>query len=109
MKQIRFSHRNYEKFRRIGVLPPCRAKLLQVFVTSELSPAFLEYDTTYYEKEQTKRYPLGKRTKLWLVLLLEEETILGIFTTIRSHSKEKESYYRNAQGETFDIVCTQGG
>jgi len=110
MKQIKFSHKNYEKFRRLGkdgIFPPFRARLLQVFIinSTRISSSFQDYDTKYYDDEEG-HYPLNSQKRLWLVLLLEEETTKGLFTTIRSHNPSKEQYYRNSQGETFMIVYT---
>jgi len=48
MKQIKFSHKNYEKFRRLGkdgIFPPFRARLLQVFIinSTRISSSFQDY------------------------------------------------------------------
>jgi hypothetical protein len=102
-KTIRFSHTDYEKFRRIQKRPPFTARLLQVFTVddSEITDAFKEYDTKYYTKQGIEYYPLLGQT--WIVLLFEAENGL-LFTTVRSLNQEKLEYYRNAQGENFDIV-----
>jgi hypothetical protein len=102
-KAIRFSHADYGKFRRIQKRPPFTARLLQVFTLedSEITDAFREYDTKYYTDHGIEYYPL--RGKTWIVLLFEAENGL-LFTTVRSLNQEKLEYYRNAQGENFDIV-----
>jgi hypothetical protein len=102
-KTIRFSHADYEKFRRIQKKPPFTARLLQVFTVedSEITDAFKEYDTKYYTEQGIGYYPL--RCKIWIVLLFEAENGL-LFTTVRSLNQEKLEYYRNAQGENFDVV-----
>jgi hypothetical protein len=100
---IRFSHADYEKFRRIQKRPPFTARLLQVLTVgdSEITDAFKEYDTKYYTEQGIEYYPLRGQT--WIVLLFEAENRL-LFTTVRSLNGEKLEYYRNAQGENFDIV-----
>ncbi|MBU7015845.1 MAG: hypothetical protein HXS43_13565 [Theionarchaea archaeon] len=102
-KTIRFSHTDYEKFRRIQKRPPFTARLLQVFTLedNELTDAFREYDTKYYGEQGIEYYPLRGQT--WIVLLFEAENGL-LFTTARSLNQEKLRYYRNAQGEEFNIV-----
>lgn len=106
MRQIKFSHSDYEKFRRKNRFPPFKARLLQVFTmnSTDISDAFRDYDTRYYEKGELCFFPL--RGRAFLVLLLEEEETQQIFTTVRSLNQEKLRYYRSLQGETFEIVYT---
>jgi len=102
MKTIRFSHEDYEKFRRIQKKPPFTAKLLQIFLLhdTDVSDAFREYDTKYYTENGVEYYPL--RGRLWIVLLFETKE--GLFTTMRSATPSKLHYYWNAQGEEFEIT-----
>lgn len=108
MKQIRFSHKTYQKFLSMNLKPPFKATLLQVFpvphVWSDLSKHFLEYDTAYIDEQtgEKKNYPLRKGTS-YIFLLLQAENGL-LFTTLRSWDSNKLQYYRNLEGETFQII-----
>ncbi|MBU7029414.1 MAG: hypothetical protein HXS48_20935 [Theionarchaea archaeon] len=103
MKTIRFSHEDYEKFRRIQKKPPFTARLLQVFLlhNTDVSDAFREYDTKYYTEEGVEYYSLHGR--VWIVLLLETDGLL--FTTMRTANASKVQYYQGAQGEEFEITA----
>ncbi len=103
MKSITFSHRDYEKFRRIGKAPPFTARLLQVFLVhaEDISLWFREYDTKYYTEKGADYYPLQGR--LWIVLLFEADGLL--FTTLRAADTSKFQYYKNAQGEDFRVTA----
>jgi len=103
MKKITFSHADYEKFRRIHEKPPFTARLLQVFLLQDIhvTDSFREYDTKFYVDDMVQYYLL--ESPLWLVLLLESEDGL-LFTTMRSASLSKLQYYKDAQGEQFQIV-----
>jgi len=108
---IKFSHR-YCKFD----TPPERVQLLHVFRENakSLGGEFINYDTTYEEKDgEMGQYalPTGKV----LVLLFEglkdygELGLMGsffVFTTIRRWTKEKERYYRENIGKRFEVVMT---
>lgn len=108
MRQIKFSHTDYQKFRYLGIEPPFRATLLQVFTldSTEISGIFQKYDTRYFEKQQEKHYPLNPQVRAWIVLLLQESTTGNLFTTMRSHNPEKFQYYKDCQGQTFEIIST---
>ena len=104
MKQIKFSHIYFK-------MPKGdKADLIQIFVVDkkELSEIFLDYDTTYSEYTDDNKtgiatvghYPLPNG-KL-IVLLLN--TNGKVWTTIRRWTPEKEKYYRECIGETFEIV-----
>ena len=103
MKTIRFSHRDYEKFRRIDRKPPFTARLLQVFLVhdTDVNDAFTEYDTKYYTKRGIEYYVM--QSQLWIILLFEADNGL-LFTTLRSANTSKLQYYRNAQGDHFLIT-----
>ena len=103
MKTIKFSHRDYEKFRRIDRRPPFSARLLQVFLVHhvDVTDAFTEYDTKYYTEKGTDYYVMQSR--LWIILLFEADNGL-LFTTLRSANTSKLQYYRNAQGDQFLIT-----
>ena len=104
MKRITFSHADYEKFRRIREKLPFTARLLQVFLLQDIhvSDGFREYDTKFYVDDMVQYYLLEGR--LWIVLLLESEDGL-LFTTMRSATIAKLQYYKDAQGEQFQIVA----
>ena len=105
MRTIKFSHETYEKFRRIQKKPPFTARLLQVFLlqNTDISGAFREYDTKYYTETGTDYYPLQGR--VWIVLLFEAGDLL--FTTMRRATTPKLHYYKNAQGEHFEVISTK--
>ena len=111
MKQIRFSHKDYEKFRKIQKMPPFTAQLLQVFLlqSNDVSDYFREYDAKYYTRNGADYYPLN-RSRTWIVLLFEEKETGHLFTTMRSANQSKLQYYKDSQGEEFDVIvrCTYG-
>jgi len=109
MKQIKFSHKDYEKFRRIQKMPPFTAQLLQVFLlqSNDVTDWFKEYDTKYYTERGIDYYPLNSRT--WLVLLFEEKETGRLFTTMRSANTSKLQYYRDCQGEEFEVIAKEQG
>ena len=109
MKQIRFSHKDYEKFRKIDKMPPFTAQLLQVFLlqSNDVTDCFREYDAKYYTGNGADYYPLNSRT--WLVLLFEEKDRGLLFTTMRSANTSKLQYYRDCQGEEFEVVAKEQG
>ena len=96
MKTIKFSH-EYEKF------PPDDdpSVLLEVFTVnvSDLSPVFLAYDTKIVDGG---RYPLPKKG-VFLVLLLYQSSNKHLWTTIRRHTPQKESYYRSLIGQELSM------
>jgi hypothetical protein len=105
MRTIRFSYPDYEKFQKIHKRPPFTATLLQVFLlqNDDVSEWFREYDTKYYTEKGADYYPLqGSRS--WIVLLFETDGLL--FTTMRSATTSKLQYYKDSQGEEFEIVTT---
>ena len=107
MKQIKFSRKDYEKFRRIQKMPPFTAQLLQVFLlqSNDVTDCFREYDTKYYTEKGVDYYPLNRRT--WIVLLFEEKETGLLFTTMRSANTSKLQYYRDCQGEEFEVVSKE--
>jgi len=107
MRRIKFSHKDYEKFRRIQRTPPFTARLLQVFLlqSTDISEYFREYDTKYYIEDGVDYYPLN-RGRTWIVLLFEETETGLLFTTMRSATTSKLQYYRDLQGEEFEVIAT---
>jgi len=102
-KTIRFSHCYYK----MGSSET--AKLLAVFKThyNELGKDFIEFDTRYLDQTQpvwTDGHYLLPKTDL-LVLLFQDSD--GLFTTIRRWTPQKETYYRGAIGEQFQIVIEE--
>jgi hypothetical protein len=106
MRQVRFSHTDYEKFRRIQKRPPFTARLLQVFLVEneDVSDTFREYETTYHTETGVDYYPLHSKTLLALLF----ETDKGLFTTLRPATTPKLQYYQDLQGEEFEIVVQEG-
>ncbi len=107
MRRIRFSHKDYEKFRRIQKAPSFTARLLQVFLlqSTDISECFREYDTKFYTDDGVDYYPLN-RGRTWIVLLFEETETGLLFTTMRSATTSKLQYYRDLQGEEFEVIAT---
>ena len=101
MKSIKFS-RVYRKF------PPDDdpSVLLQVFTVDvkDLSPSFIDYDTT---TEDGDKYVLVK-SGFVLVLLLYQSCNQHLWTTIRRHTPQKEAYYRSMIGKEFSMSYPGG-
>lgn len=99
MKTIKFSNM-YPKLPDITD----RAKLLQCFLIDrdEISPAFLDYDTKYFDVDEyrDKFYPLPKGKLIVLLFLAIEDTV---FTTIRRYTPSKYDYYKGCEGKDFKI------
>ncbi|MGD2251203.1 MAG: hypothetical protein PVF58_22625 [Candidatus Methanofastidiosia archaeon] len=106
MKQIRFSHEDYEKFQKINKNPPFTAQLIQVFLlqSNDITGSFKEYDTKYYTETSVQYYPLRGRLQIVLLLLTKEGLL---FTTMRSANTSKFQYYQDAQGDEFEIITTR--
>lgn len=105
--KIKFSH-EYYKLNNIadksnGGKHP--VTLLEVFIkkSEELGPAFMEYDTTYFDGKAIARYPLKKGEHL---ILLFRDFKGNLFTTVRSRwgkGGDKLEYYLSKRGESFEI------
>ena len=110
MRRIKFSHTDYEKFRRIQRKPPFTARLLQVFLlqSTDITECFREYDTKFYTEGSFDYYPLN-RGRTWIVLLFEETETGLLFTTMRSATTSKFQYYRDSQGQEFEVTATNQG
>lgn len=93
--KIKFSHYYPKLYTDNGILLSS-AQLLQVLVVdlSELSKPFLDYDT------DNGVYELPNKGK-YLLLIYKYGSL---FTTLRRWTEEKEKYYRENIGKTFDIV-----
>lgn len=98
MKSIRFSH-IYAK------LPanPDPSTLLEVFTVQrdDLCSGFVEYDTRIKDGGNYD-LPAGK-----LLVLLLKSAHNDIWTTIRRHTPDKESYYRGLRGQKMSIVISE--
>lgn len=113
---IKFSHKYY-KLDNIK-LPPSNDKarelyfpitLLEVFVkkAEDLSPAFVEYDTTYFDGKQIEHYKLGKGEHL---ILLFKDYEGNLFTTVRSRygkTGDRFKYYSSKRGEEFAVIFVE--
>ena len=104
MNIIKFSHL-YSKMPYLG---DSHNQLLQVFVINyeDLSGAFIEYDTAYYEDWNRKYYKLtnGKLLVLLLVSYVRGEKKPHVWTTVRPWTQAKERYYRDIMGQTVKIL-----
>ena len=114
MPKIKFSHR-YRKLEPSGDEVK-KAVLLEVFKakTEDLHPAFIEYDTTYWQFQKEtefgkiyheKRYKLPKGDII--VLLFKIKHYFCLFTTIRRYTPKKYEYYRKMRGKEFDIIVEE--
>ena len=103
---IKFSH-FYYKMPGPELKRASRTVLLQVFKTTknELSNAFAEYDTLYYEAGTKRYYPLQDGPLLVLVL----KTGDWVWTTIRKWDEAKERYYRGLQGQQVETAIIKEG
>lgn len=109
MKKIKFSHR-YDK------LPPSvryhkegKALLLQALKIhyNDLSERMIGYDTSYFDIEPEYKighYPLPKTELILLIFRICVCKVPDIFTTIRRYTPRKWEYYKNAEGEIFEVV-----
>ncbi len=90
--KIKFSH-NYPKLHAQKT-----ATLMAVYFRNRdvLTDKFIEYDTAF----DGGHYPLPDNHYLVLVFLGDE---MIPFTTVRRWTEEKEKYYRDAIGCTFEI------
>ncbi len=97
MANIKFSHR-YPK-----LWGQKRAELLDVRIVSyyNLKENMIEYDTNYDDNGSLEHYELPK-TNLILLTFRGEDLIP--FTTLRRHTVEKFKYYKDLEGEWFDII-----
>ena len=108
MNQIKFSHK-YDKLDIIEIDYP--VTLLEVFTkqTADLSPAFIEYDTSYFNGKINEKYKPSKGEHL---ILLFKDDRGNLFTTVRSrygNKSDKFPYYNSKRGEAFEIVYTNVG
>lgn len=105
---IKFSH-SYDKMPAGYHL----SKLLDVFPVKleNLSPEFRKYDTTYWESDEEKQYPLPTKGD-YMILLLRSTAVSDdagnvtepsqLWTTIRRRTPEKEKYYRSLIGQVVE-------
>ncbi|TGK53219.1 hypothetical protein [Leptospira bouyouniensis] len=77
------------------------ATLIQVIRInkSELSESFIEYDTKFIGGS----FQIPDNEEL-LLLIFKEQFFCKIFTTLRSYTKRKESFYRKRVGQPFEIL-----
>jgi hypothetical protein len=99
--EIAFSHTGYLKFDDVEI--DRKVMLLEVFVakTSDLGEEFVEYDTTYIERDGAKKnykLPGGK-----IIILLLRDYGGSLFTTVRRFTERKYEFYRNGRGKMFDL------
>lgn len=111
MKKIKFSHEYNKMLNNSFEEIPKKAILLEVFVknSEELHPAFIKYDTIYFNLQTYKDeyYELPKDKVM--ILLLKSVFVNGevmLWTTIRMFTPQKYEYYNKARLEEFEIVLT---
>ena len=106
MKKIKFSHWYYKLANVYSEHQAGKkARLLQVLKIhyNDLSDNIIQYDTTYDSDEQ---YQLPK-TDLILLIFNASQYNGGLFTTIRRYTSEKWKYYKDSQGEIFEVVVEE--
>lgn len=109
MKKIKFSH-DYLKIPEYikNLLNDLKGTefvsvtLLEVFVVDKISEPLIEYDTVYQDPK-TGRFEMYKLPKGKVLVLLFEKDF-NVFTTIRRWTPEKEKYYKEGIGESFELV-----
>ena len=99
MNKITFSH-NYRKLREAGVQEGSTVCLIEVINVNleQLSQAFLNFDTD----NGTYELPTNGRAML---LIFKAE--LGIFTTLRRWTPQKERYYRSQITHNFTLQINE--
>lgn len=77
------------------------ALLIQVIRINknDLSKSFIEYDTRF----MGGTFQIPDNEEL-LLLIFREQFFYKIFTTLRSYTKRKESFYRKRVGQPFEIL-----
>lgn len=100
MKQIKFSHDYWKLPSKIRLSGKGVAILLQVIKIhfNELSTWFKNYDTYYFDNH----YELPN-TDLILLLLRTKDTP-ELFTTIRRYTQNKWKYYKELEGQSFEVI-----
>lgn len=103
LKSIKFSH-DYVKLPKTwegtGAVLMAIAQV-DIEELKRTNPAFIEYDTTYIDKEKVSNYPLD--FKDGLILFFVHLSTGHPFTTIRRDYVSKSEYYHGAIGETFTL------
>lgn len=106
MKKITFSHW-YFKLTGIYVKDQKekKARLLQILKIhyKDLSKYMIKYDAIYNVNDE---YILPK-TELILLLFNAVTYRGGLFTTIRRYTPSKWDYYKNSEGEIFQVVINE--
>ena len=105
--QIKFSH-SYIKMNRVSGWE--KSRLLAVFRMDlkELSEAFRNYDTSYYDSSvDLQRYPLPDHGDYLVLLLLSEKG--DLWTTIRPEKFGKFQYYKDLVGKVVDCRIIEEG
>jgi hypothetical protein len=96
--KIKFSH----KYPKLHGQRTARLFAVEVRDLDDLHKDFVEYDTFYeYGPMGRRHYDLPKGSLLVLVFIGDK---LIPFTTVRRSTPEKDRYYREAIGKTFDVV-----
>jgi hypothetical protein len=108
METIEFAHKNIKFGEYCETLSNGKAKLLQILPinTKCLTKQFIEYDTSYEDKEgNLKHFPLKEGKALLLIFYVEEYEHL--FTTLRRDSKENRVKYMGRVGEEFKVAINE--
>jgi len=102
---LKFSHKNYHKFRG---KPPEQAYLIDLMVVNSIDDVpdeFLDYDVKYNKVE---RYNLRKDAK-YIVLFLFDPKNRNLFTTFRAYSEYRYDYYLKHKNHLFKIIYKDEG
>jgi hypothetical protein len=105
LNTISFSHKNYEKLKKIIVDKPII--LLETFVKDRkyLHEKFIEYDTRYKTPSGNQNSFRLSNNKLLMLLFIDSEN--NLFTTLRPFNVKKARYYDAVRGQKFMIKFTE--
>jgi len=110
MHKIKFSH-DYMKMPHSDDYRETSLMEVLTASTEDLAEGFIEYDTTYYERNGSvlikQNYPLPKGKVLILILNSPYAFKYVLWTTVRRWTPEKEKYYRSIRGQNVEIVIEE--
>ena len=107
-KEIRYSHVYAKMMAWNRKEPFLSGKLVFVHKTrfELLDPAFVQYDTLYFEDGKEQHYPLPKKGACLVLFFFVEEGKM-IITTIRTDIMQKAAYYEGCLGSMFEFKIIQ--
>lgn len=102
--EIRFK-RDFIKFKAGDVKSGTIVRLLQVLKVEkkELNRLMMEYDGTWVDSKSSGMWFLPDGPQLFMVFRIKQFQPL-IFTTIRPYTEERYRWYKNHEGEWFEVI-----